>query len=199
MFVTRCPDCKANVKVADPDAVWIRCHACNFKIELREGEENRKRRIKKEAKARVQKKEDPANIWIEHLPILIALPISLFVLLLTCCLPFAGSVSVAILVALAIDTVGFVKGCMLAAKEGSHVSIDYLEGLGGIRWVIVILFLGFYIQGYFLLWQIAQIMCAIQKPKVFLPWLGMQIYSWFMIFAAVVLAFIGRTVWDTIF
>ncbi len=70
----------------------------------------------------------------------------------------------------------FVMGSIFASREGNFISADYLESLGGLRFILIFLFLGLYIQGYILLWLIVQIGCAIRRPKKYLPWLFLQAY-----------------------
>ncbi|MBI1830290.1 MAG: hypothetical protein HYR84_02430 [Planctomycetes bacterium] len=193
--MTRCPACDGRVEVADEDAIFVRCPSCGEKIELRASKEEKEQRFKKQAKEARAKKE-PINYFVELLPILISVPLSLFALLLTCIFP--KFVPAALVAGFFISALGFGKSCILAGNEGNYVGFDYLEFLGGVRWPIMIVFFPLYFSGFCFLWEIAVIGCTIQKPKVYLPWIGLQVFGWVVFFLGIVCAMIGTTVWEAL-
>ncbi len=190
MYVTRCPKCQTNVDVVNDDTAWIRCVSCGFKIRLRESDEERERRQKREKVERRPKvKVEPINYLVEMLPILVAVPMGLFCVLPSCLMPqlVIGSC----FIGMVISTIGFVKACTLAGKEGYYIGFDYLESLGTARFAIMFFFFGIYVQIYLLLWYVAQISCTINRPKVFLPWIGLQVYGGFIVILAIIVGAVG--------
>ena len=95
----------------------------------------------------------------------------------------------ALILALIIGLSAFVTGCFRAASEHSYVDFDYLEFLGGWRWILGLLFfaativaiatgttggwrwvLAFlfftpYLAGYMLLWLVAQITSSVPSTQ----------------------------------
>src|SRR5262249_1547151 len=86
--------------------------------------------------------------------------------------------------------------CISAAREGHSVSIDYLESLGALRWIVAVGFFGFYLIGYVLLWALAQILGAIAKPRDFLPWFGLQAFGFVLIIVALVAGGVSDSIWQ---
>jgi hypothetical protein len=105
-------------------------------------------------------------------------------------------VLVTVLVGIGISIVGFVKGCLLAGKQGSFVAFDYLTALGPLRWIVLIGFFGLYVMGYLLLWLIAQVSAASHRPKWFLPWFGLQALGFVIIFLGMITAFLSDAFWQ---
>lgn len=98
----------------------------------------------------------------------------------------------AFVVAPAISLFAFVRACQLAGKRGNYVAFDYLESLGPLRFFIAIGFFGLYVCGYLLLWFIVQVRCVFEKPRKFLPWLGLQVYGIIVGIVAIVMGFVGE-------
>ncbi|HEY7313963.1 MAG TPA: HEAT repeat domain-containing protein [Gemmataceae bacterium] len=143
-----------------------------------------------------KRRTSPENLRATLLPATIAAGIgilSLFPLLL-----FPHMVAVTLLVAFAIFVFGFVKGCLRATKERCFVAFDYLESLGPLRWFIVLGFFGLYFFSYLALWTIVQIRCAFNKPRAFLPWLGVQAFSFVLVFLGMIIALISEQMWQKI-
>jgi hypothetical protein len=63
-----------------------------------------------------------------------------------------------------------------AGEAGHYISVDYLDGLGFIRFFLILGFLGLYIFVFLLLWFIAQIKTALDRPRVMLPWMALEFY-----------------------
>jgi hypothetical protein len=99
-----------------------------------------------------------------------------------------------LLVVVAVSIFAFVKGCLVASRYGNYVAFDYLNFLGPFRWFIAVGFFGLYISGYLLLWTVAQLGCATERPKKLLPWFGVQ----FCCIAALVLGLVTAAVRDRI-
>ena len=143
-----------------------------------------------------KRRTSPENLRATLLPAAIAAGIgilSLFPLLL-----FPHMVAVTLLVAFAIFVLGFVNGCLRATKERCFVAFDYLESLGPVRWFIVLGFFGLYFFSYLALWTIVQIRCAVKKPRAFLPWLGVQAFSFMLVFLGMIIAVISDQMWQKI-
>lgn len=133
------------------------------------------------------------NLWRDLLPAAIAVGIGLASLLPLIFLPsFYG---LTLLLSLALIVFGFVKGCLRASREKCYVAFDYLDFLGPLRWFIAVGFFGLYLCGYCALWMVAQIRCAIDKPKAFLPWLGVQVFGFALIFLGMIVAAISNQIW----
>jgi HEAT repeat protein len=136
-----------------------------------------------------RKKELPKELR-ELIPAGIAVAIGFLVVLPPFLFPKFAVLS-AFLVAPAISLFGFVRACQLAGKRGNYVPFDYLEALGAFRFFIAIGFFGLYVFGYLALWFIVQVRCVWEKPRKFLPWMGLQAYGPVVGFAAIVMAFVG--------
>lgn len=192
MYLTRCSACDARVEVQDENAISVRCSSCGQTITLRESSAEKDYRDKSEAR-RERSEKVPINYFVEWLPILISVPLALLFLLLTCILPkfFPAALGAGFVIAAS----GFGKSCTLAGKEGNYVGPDYLDVLGGIRWVIIIVLFPLYVFGYCMLWQIAVVGCAIQKPRMFVPWIAMQAFGWIVFFLGIVCALVGNAIW----
>jgi hypothetical protein len=134
--------------------------------------------------------------WSELLPAGIIAGVGLLFLLPI--LLFPSFAIVTSLIALGISLVGFVRGCQRAGEQGSFVAFDYLEFLGPLRWIVIIGFFGLYVNVYLLLWLIAQIGVAINRPKRLLPWLGLQVFGFALLFLGFITAAISESVRQTI-
>jgi hypothetical protein len=73
--------------------------------------------------------------------------------------------------------VAFLAGSMVASRDGHFIAIDYLESLGIVRFIIIFGFFGLYLLGYAILWFVAQIKTAMNRPKKIVPWLFLQAYA----------------------
>ncbi len=150
--------------------------------------------VRKKKRPGASRQSSPQPNWLELLPLGIAVGVGIFFLF-----PILLSPKLFLLtffVGIGISIFAFVKCCMLAAREGNFVSFDYLADLGPLRWVLAVGFFGFYVMGFFVLWAIAQIGTAFAKPKVFLPWFGLQAYGVVVIVLGLIVGAISERLWQ---
>jgi hypothetical protein len=188
----RCPKCDAAVEFARrEERGTVRCPECDYPIrrdgpeEDNPGERSR-RRLPSKRPAGAGRGQGHLlayyrDNWPRYAPILVVVPLSLLLLFLGFFLNAAAGLTV--LLGLLVLVGAFVWSCVLFVKEGHTVAIDYLEPLGPIRFLVILGFCGLYLMGYVGLLVAAQVSCAIQKPRVMVPWLLFQVYGVFLLFS----------------
>jgi hypothetical protein len=183
----RCPECDAVVKIpADYDRPSIRCPDCEIRIPV--GIDEDAIMPAKRSKPRpTRRAESGPFMTADQIWALVIVAIG--VLCLLAGIFVRGALQGALFVCAVAPIVGYIMGLVRASQAGHSISIDYLDSLGGIRFVIILLFLGLYILGYLALWFIAQVKTAGDRPRVALPWVLMPVYSFFLFFATIFVAF----------
>jgi hypothetical protein len=199
MPVVRCPECDRKLKVPG-DRASVRCPACGHKWTRHEpDDEDRpvgRAAARKGSRAHVPSflEQNWKAVLIGTVPIAILVPLALFLVSILFSRP-----AVAHLVqlgALMVVIGAFVWACRVAARHGNHVALDYLESLGPLRWLLVVGFLGFYLLGYVGLWFVAQVNCALHRPRAIIPCFGVQAYGVFLLLAASVVAGLSMPRWN---
>lgn len=134
----------------------------------------------------VSRTSDESSRFVDWVMIGIAVFIGLAAIGSAAILPLTAVGFMALFFGLSISIFGFVKGCLATTKYGNYVSFDYLEFLGGFRYVIFIGACGWYVIGYLALWTITQLSCGLSRPKEIFPWIGLQAYGFLVILAVMV-------------
>lgn len=113
---------------------------------------------------------------MELLPILIAAPIGVAAIVANFFVPNLF-LFVTLPLCLGLLILGFMMARALAMRQGHWIAFDYLQSEGLIRYVLVVGFFGYYFLAFLVMWWIAQVKSASAKPKLLLPWIGLQLFS----------------------
>ncbi len=179
MPFVRCPNCDEKVKVArDEDRPAIRCPTCRAKIRLDEPDDTEDGPVRRSTQRQRPAGKVPATLPLSGIE-LVSLGLALVVGLVLISASFfhQGMAGLGVLAALVICLAAFIRASSVVSWEGTYISFDYLDFLGGWRWVLAIGFFGFYLMGYMLLWFSAQVRHVFVQPKKVGPWLGLQLFG----------------------
>jgi hypothetical protein len=123
------------------------------------------------------------NVWTGLVMLAIVAALSCLVMLLPLLHPLM--IGFVLVYAFLLGLVGFVMGAIAAYRSGTWAAPDFLDDWG---WFIVARFLVVFVVAYLIAWFVMQVNCAMQHPRRFLPWVGLQLCA-----AVVVVGGIGTT------
>ena len=175
----------------------VRCK-CGAKVRIdEEGDDEqteRRESSRRSKKADRRPKQPSVSATRAYLPLFIVGAVGSTLVFINIILPIG--VIFTLLLGIALWITAFVIGCVVAWRNGWGVPFDYLpEGLGILRVFIMVLGFGLYFQVWGLLCLIGQIRGAMEQPRKFVPWLGMQGIGFFMFFGGIVTACMGASLW----
>ncbi len=185
-----CPKCDKIVKISDQeDRTSVRCPKCSHNIRLMSA------RHVDEKTATRRKKRGAYDKFFRWIPVAIAVPLGVLLLLLS----YSSEVAAAgaFVVGMFAFIGGMIWGAMQLSEDGGYVGFDYLNLFGSFRLVLLIFLVGLiplvllYLLGYVLFVLFTQVQFTFGRPKRYLPIVILEMFGMFAMVAGPILGVRG--------